>query len=423
MNKIFCLLIFTTLVQFAQQKTKNALVIHNIKHFDVLFSKMIKIMESVFEKVRVESTANASSKHSTYVYKKPIYDLVVVILPRSNESMNVAEKLELLKFYDDGNNILFLSDSYVVQNWRVLLSQFGFDATTVENTVGGYLGIQTSAESKSFFVDKNSIQHAKLAKGIKKGIIYEGGAISMTPYETFISWSLLEAPETSLFMTQDGGVQIIDKNKMNLLAGAQGTTNKARFALMGSFKMFSNQMDASSDGDNLIFFRNLLSWVTFGTQVLKIQNYSICRASDNVCNEPIYIPNQHGFYIKFQIINEDGEFYVPSEGNLSIKITKQVLHMNVKPDIIQENGESYYYKSFGAIDNGVYKIKIVHDKPGFYLDFKENVKIVNAITTPISKIELFQIEGLPFLILIFVVMISALNLMVLTANRKEEINA
>ena len=205
---------------------------------------------------------------------------------------------------------------------------------------------------------------------------------------------------------------------MSLVAGAHGPTNKSRLLLTGSFKMFSNQIDAQSEGDNIAFFRNLVSWLRFEAQVLNIRNYDICNEKTRQCGNPIYLPNQHGFSIKFQILDEDGQFYIPKEGNLSIKVTKQILFMNVAPDIIEEDGQKFYYKKFGPIENGSYKVRILHNKPGYYLDFKENIRYIHAVTTPIDKIELFQIEGLPFLIVIFVVMVSALNLIRLTANQK-----
>lgn len=399
-------------------KTNNALIVHNIKHFDTLYSKLVGVLAAKFANVKVESVASPSSRQSTFVYKKPIYDLVVLVLPRFNDVMSLAERMELLKFYDEGNNILFLGDAYSVQNWRVLLSQFGFDATTVDGAVDGYNGVQTSKDSKTIFIDKSFIQHPKLAKGIRKGLVYEGGAVSLTPYENQVSWSLLEAPHNALFLTQAGAKQLLDPNKMSLVAGAHGPTNKSRLLLTGSFKMFSNQIDAQSEGDNIAFFRNLVSWLRFEAQVLNIRNYDICNEKTRQCGNPIYLPNQHGFSIKFQILDEDGQFYIPKEGNLSIKVTKQILFMNVAPDIIEEDGQKFYYKKFGPIENGSYKVRILHNKPGYYLDFKENIRYIHAVTTPIDKIELFQIEGLPFLIVIFVVMVSALNLIRLTANQK-----
>ena len=55
--------------------------------------KLVAALKGRFSEVRVESVASQSVRRSTYVYKKPIYDLVVVILPRWNEVMGLAEKL------------------------------------------------------------------------------------------------------------------------------------------------------------------------------------------------------------------------------------------------------------------------------------------------------------------------------------------
>jgi hypothetical protein len=60
----------------------------------------------------------------------------------------------------------------------------------------------------------------KLKLGIRSGIIYEGGAITLTPYENVNSWSLLNAPSNAIFVNGSQGRQVFDQNKMCLLAGA-----------------------------------------------------------------------------------------------------------------------------------------------------------------------------------------------------------
>ena len=402
-----------------QTQTNRVLVIHNIQNFKVLYSKMIHVLNQRFEKVIVESTARRDFRASTFVYKKPLYDLVIVAFPHSNEAMLIAEKLELLKFYDEGKNLLFLSDSSVVQNWRVLLSQFGFDATSIEDTKDGYNGIQTSPVSRKVFLDKEKILHGKLAKGLKKGLVYEGGALALTPYENRISWSLVEAPENALFITNSGTKQVLDSNKMNLVVGAHGSTNKSRIALVGSLKMFSDQIDAESEGDNVIFFDNLLSWVGLKSQMIYVKDFVMCSARTHECKEPLSLPNQHGFYVKFKLENEDGEFYESNDNSLSILVTKQVVYMEVKPEIKGENQERYYYKEFPAITNGLYKFKIIHNKPGYYINSNENTRMLHAVTTPIDSIEFFSLEGMPFMVMIFLVMFSALNIIRLTAGKEE----
>ena len=115
--------------------------------------------------------------------------------------------------------------------------------------------------------------------------------------------------------------------------------------------------------------------------------------------------------MKFQIFDENGKFYVPEEGKVYVHVTKQVTVLNIEPELIEENGEKFYYHNLGHFETGVYKLTLVHNKPAFHFDSQDHIKMINILPNYIEKVELFSLEGLPFLVLIAVVMGSALNSM------------
>ena len=419
------MLALTSTLQIEAAARRSVLLVHNIQYFELTHANMLATLKTHYEIVDFFKTSEVlSSRAKLYSFKRPVYDLVILALASSSKAMTVIEKLELLKFYDEGNPILLLGSGSSVQSWRILLSQFGFDAVTVDESLGvGQL--YTDSFTSRMMVKKESISHPKLSEGITHGLVYDGGAISLTPYENNISWSLLEAPENSLFIKDNKPKQFIDRNKMNLVVGAQGANNKARIAAVGSFKMFSNELNNASEGDNIRYFNNLLMWLQFKTQTLQIKNLTVCEQAsasgteNKECPESSTFRNKQRMQVKFQIVDEDGKFYKSPEDKVYVRATKQVTWVNLVPEVIEENGQQYYYVSLGHFETGIYKLTIIHNKPGFYLNWQENIRMINVLPNIIDTIELYSLEGLPFLILIALVMASALNTMRVLLLKKQ----
>ena len=417
-----------------EPRRTSVFLVHNLQHIEMTHSKLISTLRNKFTKVDIVKTSEAlTSKLEIYNHRRALYDLVIFMCPLSEKSMAIADKLNLFKYYDEGNSVLFLSDGRALQPWRILLSQFGFDVTVPEISAKQKKerGKSTSDDntlylngSSRFLVDKEAIPHEKLRQGLEKGIVYEGGAITLTPYENTISWPLVQAPERLLFLQPgtDNTVQVINSNKMNLIAGAQGALTQARISVVGSFRAFSNELIELSHNDNITFLENLIDWLLFKKQVLTTRNLSICSERSGLCSVPHYIQDDEPFAIRFQLFDEDGEFYMPKEGGLYVKCTKQVLILNAEPVVVEIKGEKYYETKVDSLKAGTYKFRIIHEKPGYYVVGNNDFRIVNVIAHRITDVELFKLEGLPFLIIILTIFFSALNLMrvVLQSNNSKE---
>ena len=232
----------------------------------------------------------------------------------------------------------------------------------------------------------------------------------------------MQAPERALFVDEKNNRvnQIINANRMNLIAGAQGSLTRARLVISGSFRLFSNELIALSENDNLTFFNNLIDWLSFSTQDLTIKNLSICSDVSKQCNVPFYAQDNEPFTVRFQVFDEDNKFYTPEEGRLYVKVTKQVIVFNVEPSIEEVKGEKYYVAKVDNLSTGTYKARIVHEKPGFYLEGANDFRMVNVIAHRILDVELFKLEGLPFLIIILTVFFSALNVMRVTLQSNDK---
>lgn len=370
---------FLELTCAVSQKFDQALLVHNVKNFEVLFSSMIGSLKQYYDKVELWQIQKVLAlKKSVYTFKRATYQLVIMMTASSEQSLKAAEQLELIKYYDEGNRVVFLSHGNPHQNWRVLISLFGFDVTNPALDSPDKTTFRNNNSSDLILIPKEHILHKKLMKDLAKGIVYQGGAVTLTPYENIISWSLLEAPTDALFVSGQQSKQVFDANKMNLIAGSQGQQIKTRGLIVGSISMFSNNLNNISKGDNMRFFDNLIQWTNFETNTLHIRNLTVCQLTAQHCEVPLRMDSKKGLLIKFQIFDEDGEFYAPSEGRVYVQLVKQVAYLTEEPKIVEENGIKAYVYSNKAVPTGIYKLQVIHNKPGYYVDTKENERLITV---------------------------------------------
>lgn len=80
------------------------------------------------------------------------------------------------------------------------MSLFGFDQYSPEHSDNLHdLRISRDLTGK-IEISKDKIFFENFRKSLKKGIIYDGGVIQLTPYENEISWGILETPQNAFLI-------------------------------------------------------------------------------------------------------------------------------------------------------------------------------------------------------------------------------
>ena len=122
-----------------QRKKNKALIIHNIKNFNLTHSNFIREVKVSYTNVDIKTATEAKNKEIRIKqYKEYLYDLVIFICSRCKDALTITEDIELVNFYDQGGRVMLLSDSLVLQPWRIVLSLFGFDHFTPKDLDFGY---------------------------------------------------------------------------------------------------------------------------------------------------------------------------------------------------------------------------------------------------------------------------------------------
>lgn len=413
-----CILINTllplllTLIAHTKTLRRSALIVHNIQNFKITHSDFVQQTKSIFKEVDVRSIKELNEGTiSLKKHKEFLYDLVVFAASRNTEALKIAEKLELPAFYDQGGSLLFISESIVLQPWRIMLSLFGFDQLVLHKDQGP-LYIQQNLTSKSVFIPKDEIHFNRLNDNIEKGIYYKGGAIILTPYENTSSWGILRPPSDYLFVdAKNKTQQVIDPNYNNLIAGAQGTTTNTRMLVAGSIEMFSNEYYHLSNGDNMQFANNLLKWLRFEKQVLGIKHYSICNSEDLNCESQTVFKPYENIVVTLQLEDEEGKLYHPETEKIYLRLKMYETFLLQPFEEEEINGINYYRLRFKAFDHiGIYKFLIEHPRPAYYFDSKGSEREIVFRIFREETSELAKLPTIVFLIPVIFVFASAVNL-------------
>lgn len=418
--KYILFLAFTLLIQTSLQNElsarkikKSALIIHNIKNITITHSDFIKATKKQHKQITLKTTKEIKEQNFQIIeYKEYIFDLIIIIASRDQNILKIAEDLNLVDFYDQGGNLLILSDSVVLQPFRIFLSLFGFDQFIPENLENSInLSLRTNNADSKIFIPKKSIHFKSFSKNVKNGLYYTGGGISLTPYENLISWNILNIPPLSL-LANSKGLTYQEKNteKISLVTAAQGRTHLSRMVVVGSFKMFSNEFVNLSDGDNLFFGKNLLNWLDFNNNVLNVEFFSVCSTDGVRCEQKrVFKPNEDVF-VKIRVLDENGEFYRDEENEIFLRLKMFEIFLQ-QPFLVREiEGKEYYTFGFKAFDKiGIYKLSLVYEKPTYFLDAKEFEQEIVFRIYRNDKSEIFSYASIIFLGIIFLVTISFVN--------------
>ena len=411
---ISCLLICVVAAE------KSAIIIHNMKNFKVTHSEFISQTRKLYPRLKVYSTKDVG-KYDIKIkeHKEFVYDLVVYACSRDPNSLRLAEKLELTSFYDQGGSLLMINDGVVLQPWRILLSMFGFDQLQVDRQQG-YLNVQKDLNSSRVFIPKEQISFEGFTKDLKEGIYYKGGAIVLTPYENSHSWGILKPEQGSLFVdARNSTHQILDTDKNNLIAGAQGQSVTARMLVVGSIELFGNEFINLSKGDNMHFFVNLLNWLKFDKNRIEVSHFTVCENENIACEQQNVFNPYKQVCVTLRLKDEEGNMYFPPNEKVYLKLVMFEIFLQQPLEIERIDGELYYRRCFYAFHHlGVYKLSIEHPRPTYFLNEKEHER---EIIFKLGREEHSEIARLPsfmYLITILGIFSSAIFLSKMVINNK-----
>lgn len=383
----------------------SALVVHNIKNFHVTHSELLRSLRRRFSSVTVKDSKSVES-FSVRKAKRFVFDMAVIALAKSSQVLAVCERLELFDFYDQGGSVLFLGDNFATQNFRMVLSLFGFDTLTVPGA-GPYLNVQQDLSSRQFTIQKDDAPFEPLMRGVRDGLLYEGGGVATTPYETDRLSVFIPLPPKSLLVNPQNQVFQTRGPTVGLVAYAQGKYVSSRMAVTGSFKMFSNEFINQSQGDNFRFMENLFDWLQFKLMVVTVKRFAFCKELSADCENNTVFKPRDKVHVKFQAFDETGK-QLTNPAGFFIRLKMYEIFLLQELKAVELDGEIFFAYSFEAFDHiGIYKSAVLFNLPGHQLVAPGTEQEIIFRIFRTNENEIFQIRALPYLIAILTVFTSA----------------
>jgi oligosaccharyltransferase complex subunit beta len=222
-----------------------------------------------------------------------IYSNIIFFSPSFNEDFanksNENLKIEkILKFVDDGHDVMIFASSQVGNYIRKLVNEFGADYDDYHSQVKDSVYLHNlkdqlnpdllQLKDNEIVVTKNTINVPIVAKLPKGYILYEGIGMDNDSHNQYV-FPILRADENSYSINTQTGEIMNNGDKIKLVNGYQARNNR-RVVMSGSMSMCSNQFyflsstDASNplESPNAVFCQDMLNWNFQRKGVLKFEN-------------------------------------------------------------------------------------------------------------------------------------------------------
>ena len=230
-----------------------------------------------------------------------LYSNIIFFAPSYTEEFAKKSDIKiasLLKFFDDGHDILIFGDKNVGNFLRKFVTEFGVDFDDYDSQVKDSLYLHNYKESlnpdllnmksNEIIVTKNTINIPVVSKLPKNFILYEGIGMDIDSHNQYV-FPILKADENSYSINTQTGRFYGNGEKIKLVNAYQGRNNR-RVVISGSTALCSNKfyfLSAADGSDarhspNAMFCQDFVNWNFQRSGVLKFENIRHQRVRINI---------------------------------------------------------------------------------------------------------------------------------------------
>lgn len=220
-----------------------------------------------------------------------LYSNIIFFAPSYAEEFSKKSEIKipsLLKFFDDGHDIMIFGDKDVSNFLRKFVNEFGVDFDDYDSQIKDSLYLYNYKESlnpdlvklrnSEITVTRNSINVPVVTKSPKGFILYEGIGMDIDQDNQYV-FPILRADENAYSVNWKTGAVFNNGEKIKLVNAYQGRNNR-RVVISGSISICSNHFYFLSavNGSNPLkspnanFCQDMLNWNFQKKGVLKFEN-------------------------------------------------------------------------------------------------------------------------------------------------------
>ena len=380
-NRVLLISLLIFILCFFTIKSKKTLVLlddyHNVETNSVFWNQITEMGYEITFKMVYDKEIELTN-YGEYIYENIIFFAPTYVDAKKNDI--TIEKL--LKFIDDGHDLMIFGSSDSGKFIRNLVNEFGADFDDFDSEVKDSVYLHSSSDSglnkqllnlydDEIIISKNVIGINPIFKSPKGYILYKGIGMDLDPQNKYI-FPILSGDKNSYSVSKDTGEVFSNGEHIKLVTGYQARNNR-RVVVLGSTEICSDKFyylsmndDNKSllDSPNAVFCQDILNWNFQRTGVLKFTNVKH-NNNEGKSLETYRIKDYLEYYIdilEYDYTTDTWKNYDADDIQLSFLMMNPYYINQMK----RLYGKPTYYAKFRAPEkHGVFKFIVDYHRTGY----------------------------------------------------------
>ena len=434
-NKITLSTLIIFLICFLTIESKKTLVLlddwNNVDTNSVFWSQITNMGYQITFKMANDKDIQLTN------YGEYLYENIIFFAPTYVDSQKNDITIEkLLKFIDDGHDLMIFGSSDAGKFIRNLVNEFGADFDDFDSEVKDSVYLHSGSESglnrqlldlkdDEIIISKNVIGINPIFKKPKGYILYKGIGMDLDPQNKYV-FPILSGDKNSYSVSKSTGEVFSNGEHIKLVNGYQARNNK-RVVVLGSTEICSDKFYYLSMGEvnksmleapNAIFCQDILNWNFQRTGVLKFTNVKHNNNKGETL-ETYRIKDYLEYYIdilEYDYVTNTWKNYDADDIQLSF-IMMNPYYINQMKRLY---GKPTYYAKFRAPEkHGVFKFIVDYHRTGYSYIFSSTKIPLRPFYH--NEFPRFIPCAYPYYVSVFVILGSSILFSILFLYGKEKI--
>ena len=434
-NKITLSTLIIFLICFLTIESKKTLVLlddwNNVDTNSVFWSQITNMGYQITFKMANDKDIQLTN------YGEYLYENIIFFAPTYVDSQKNDITIEkLLKFIDDGHDLMIFGSSDAGKFIRNLVNEFGADFDDFDSEVKDSVYLHSGSESglnrqlldlkdDEIIISKNVIGINTIFKKPKGYILYKGIGMDLDPQNKYV-FPILSGDKNSYSVSKSTGEVFSNGEHIKLVNGYQARNNK-RVVVLGSTEICSDKFYYLSMGEdnksmleapNAIFCQDILNWNFQRTGVLKFTNVKHNNNKGETL-ETYRIKDYLEYYIdilEYDYVTNTWKNYDADDIQLSFLMMNPYYINQMK----RLYGKPTYYAKFRAPEkHGVFKFIVDYHRTGYSYIFSSTKIPLRPFYH--NEFPRFIPCAYPYYVSVFVILGSSILFSILFLYGKEKI--
>ena len=434
-NKITLSTLILFLICFLTIESKKTLVLlddwNNVDTNSVFWSQITNMGYQITFKMANDKDIQLTN------YGEYLYENIIFFAPTYVDSQKNDITIEkLLKFIDDGHDLMIFGSSDAGKFIRNLVNEFGADFDDFDSEVKDSVYLHSGSESglnrqlldlkdDEIIISKNVIGINTIFKKPKGYILYKGIGMDLDPQNKYV-FPILSGDKNSYSVSKSTGEVFSNGEHIKLVNGYQARNNK-RVVVLGSTEICSDKFYYLSMGEdnksmleapNAIFCQDILNWNFQRTGVLKFTNVKHNNNKGETL-ETYRIKDYLEYYIdilEYDYVTNTWKNYDADDIQLSFLMMNPYYINQMK----RLYGKPTYYAKFRAPEkHGVFKFIVDYHRTGYSYIFSSTKIPLRPFYH--NEFPRFIPCAYPYYVSVFVILGSSILFSILFLYGKEKI--